>query len=284
MLFMTDSTVLSRLQRWLCVLTLLALTACTSPTKRADELARAEAWHEAVMELRKAAREHPNNVEVRSRLVQTELRAAEHFHARAMQWAAQGETSAAIEALQNGLSAAPTHEKLQQALASLLAQQEADSLHEEGQRLQALGSTALAMARWQLALQRMPGHTGAVQAIAEAREAGQGEADGLALSSRAPITLNFRQTDLRAAFEFLAKAFGINVIFDEGLRSAPVTLLARDVTFEHLRSARSLRGRAAELEGCCRGRGSGLRDRHWGGAAAGHHRRGDGRSNRLQRR
>jgi general secretion pathway protein D len=46
------------------------------------------------------------------------------------------------------------------------------------------------------------------------------------------VTLNFRQTDLKQAFEFLAKSFGVNVIFDEGAKSVPVTLFGKDVTFD----------------------------------------------------
>jgi type II secretory pathway component HofQ len=44
--------------------------------------------------------------------------------------------------------------------------------------------------------------------------------------------LNFRQSDLRQAFEFLGKSFGVNVIFDETVRSTPVTLFATDVSFD----------------------------------------------------
>src|SRR6185503_12647388 len=56
--------------------------------------------------------------------------------------------------------------------------------------------------------------------------------EGLALGSTSPVTLNFRQTDLKQAFEFLAKSFGVNVMFDESVKSAPGTLFARDVTFD----------------------------------------------------
>jgi general secretion pathway protein D len=56
--------------------------------------------------------------------------------------------------------------------------------------------------------------------------------DRLKVSSRAPITLNFRQTDIRTAFEFIAKSFGIDVVFDDGVKTMPVTLFAKDVTFE----------------------------------------------------
>ena len=87
--------------------------------------------------------------------------------------------------------------------------------------------------QFQRALETWPEHKEARAALAELRKESDDKlAEGLALTSKAPVTLNFRQTDLRQAFEFLAKAFGVNLIFDDAVRSAPVTLFARDVTFE----------------------------------------------------
>src|SRR4029077_18452932 len=78
-----------------------------------------------------------------------------------------------------------------------------------------------------------PDHKDARTALTELnKDQDEKASEGVALTSKAPITLNFRQTDLKQAFEFLAKSFGINVIFDESVKSVPVTLFAKDVTFE----------------------------------------------------
>ncbi|MGH7738705.1 MAG: secretin N-terminal domain-containing protein, partial [bacterium] len=55
---------------------------------------------------------------------------------------------------------------------------------------------------------------------------------GLIFSSRAPISLHFNRTDLRAAFDFIGRSFGINIIFDDGLKAQEVTLAAENVTFD----------------------------------------------------
>nr|NIR58545.1 general secretion pathway protein GspD [Gammaproteobacteria bacterium] len=65
--------------------------------------------------------------------------------------------------------------------------------------------------------------------MTEAQE--RAEAEGLALAARDPITLEFRRTPLKRAFEYVTEAFGINVIFDEDIENVPVTLFAQHVTF-----------------------------------------------------
>lgn len=212
----------------------LLLAACgSSPIKRAEDYAAQEEWIKAVLEYRKALSEHPNDVEYRSRLKQTELKAADFYYQRGVRLVEQGNLDSAIVQFQQGLAAISDHSKLQQAMADALARKEAASLYQEGASLRQAGRLDEARRQFQRALETWPDHKEARAAIAELRKESEDKlAEGLALSSKAPITLNFRQTDLRQGFEFLAKAFGVNVIFDDGVRSAPVTLFARDVTFE----------------------------------------------------
>ena len=212
----------------------LLLAACgSSPIKRAEDHAAQEEWIKAVLEYRKALSEHPNDVEYRSRLKQTELKAADFYYQRGVRLVEQGNLDSAIVQFQQGLAAISDHSKLQQAMADALARKEAASLYQEGANLRQAGRMDEARRQFQRALETWPDHREARAAIAELRKESDDKlAEGLALSSKAPITLNFRQTDLRQGFEFLAKAFGVNVIFDDAVRSAPVTLFARDVTFE----------------------------------------------------
>jgi general secretion pathway protein D len=106
-------------------------------------------------------------------------------------------------------------------------------LYEEGLKLREAGKPDEAMSRFRQVLRLHPDHREAAESLKELDKAAAEQArEGLVLTSSAPITLNFRQTDLKQAFEFLARAFGVNVIFDEGVKSVPVTLFAKDVTFE----------------------------------------------------
>lgn len=213
--------------------TALLLPACSTPIKRADEHAAQEEWMKAVLEYRKATNAHPNDVEYRSRLRQTELKAADYYYQRGLRLAEQGNLDAAVVQFQQGLAAMPDHSKLQYAMADALSRKEAGTVYQEGVSLRAAGKLDDARRQFQRALDIYPNHKEASDALAALKK--QEEAvltEGLALSSKAPITLNFRQTDLKQAFEFLARSFGINVVFDEGVKSVPVTLFGKDVTFE----------------------------------------------------
>jgi len=212
----------------------LLLAGCgSSPVKRAEDFAAQDEWMKAVLEYRKALAERPNDVEYRSRLKQTELKAADFYYQRGVRLMEQGNLDGAIVQFQQGLAAISDHAKLQQAMSETLARKEAGTMYQDGVGARQAGRLDEARRQFQRALEAWPEHREAKAALAELRkESDEKLAEGLALTSKAPITLNFRQTDLKQSFEFLAKAFGVNVIFDDAVRSLPVTLFAKDVTFE----------------------------------------------------
>ncbi len=218
---------------FIIVAAVMWLAACASPIKQAEEYSAQDEWMKAVIEYRKAYAQHPGNVEYKSRLKQTELKAADFYYQRGVGQLEQGNLDGAIVQFQQGLAAMPDHSKLLQAMNQALARKEAESLYREALSYQEAGKIEDAKSAFRKALQVYPDHKEAAQALAEIQKQQQaGATEGLALTSKAPITLNFRQTDLRTAFEFIAKSFGINVVFDEAFKSTPVTLFAKDVTFE----------------------------------------------------
>jgi general secretion pathway protein D len=218
---------------WAALGALALLAACAGPIQRAEDLVAQEEWLKAVLEYRKAAAKAPGDIEYRSRLKQTELKAADYYYQRGLRLLDQGNLDGALVQFQQGLAAMPDHGKLQQVMADVLARKEAITLYQEGIRLRDAGSPEDAKAQLQRALDAYPDFKEAAAALANLKkDEAEKLAGGLALSSKAPITLNFRQTDLKTAFEFLAKSFGVNVIFDEALRAVPVTIYGKDVTFE----------------------------------------------------
>ena len=221
-----------RLRYWVV---LALLVGCgSSPIKTAEDYAAQDEWMKAVLEYRKALAAQPNDVEIRSRLKQTELKAADFYYQRGMLLLLEHRNlDGAIVQFQQGLAAMPDHAKLQQAMGEVLARKEAAASYAEGVSLRDAGRPEDARRQFQKALEAFPDHKDARSALDGLRK-DQNEklAEGITLTSKAPITLNFRQTDLKQAFEFLAKAFGVNVIFDEAVKSVPVTLFAKDVTFD----------------------------------------------------
>lgn len=211
----------------------LLLGACATPIERAEKLASQDDWMKAVLEYRKAYGKTPENIEYKSRLKQTELKAADFYYQRGLKLVEQGNTDGAIEQFQQGLAAMPEHSKLQQAMNDALSRREATTLYHEGVTYREAGKTDDAKTQFRKALKMYAGHKDAAKALAEMqKEEDEKTAGKFVLNSKAPITLNFRQTDMRTAFEFVAKSFGVNVIFDEGIKPQPVTLFAKDVTFE----------------------------------------------------
>lgn len=212
---------------------LLLLAACATPIERAEKFAAQDEWMKAVLEYRKAYGKTPENIEYKSRLKQTELKAADHYYQRGLKLIEQGNVDAAIEQFQQGLAAMPEHSKLQQAMNDALSRKEAATLYQEGHTYQEAGKLEDARNQYQKALKIYPDYKDASRALVEVqKEDAEKTAGKFVLSSKAPIALNFRQTDMRTAFEFIAKSFGVNVIFDEGIKAQPVTLFAKDVTFE----------------------------------------------------
>ncbi|HLQ26624.1 MAG TPA: secretin N-terminal domain-containing protein [Acidiferrobacterales bacterium] len=222
-----------KLRKFLLGLFLLC-AGCAGPIEKAEQYSAQDEWLKAVIEYRKAYSANPRDVEYRSRLKQVELKAADYYYQRGMGFLDQDNVDAAILQFQQGLAAMSDHAKLQQAMNAALARKEANNLYLEGVRTQEAGKNDEAKKLFKEALQSYPDHKLAAAAYAALQKQDLAEQDSeqLALSSKAPITLNFRQTDLRTAFEFIAKSFGLNVIFDEGIKNAPVTLFAKDVTFE----------------------------------------------------
>src|SRR5512142_1531259 len=57
--------------------------------------------------------------------------------------------------------------------------------------------------------------------------------EALSLASDKPITLNFKNTNIKDVFEFMSKLSGINILFDEEVRAQPVTVFVKDVSFQY---------------------------------------------------
>lgn len=212
----------------------LTLVACASPVQVADNYIAQDEWMKAVLAYRKVSAENPTDVEYKSRLKQTELKAADYYYQRGWSLFEQDNLDGAVIQFQQGLAAMPDHGKLLQAMRQVLLRREANSLYAEAIKAKEAGQPEESRRFLKRALDAYPEFKLAEEMLArETRLLVEDETgERLKVSSRAPITLNFRQTDIRTAFEFIAKSFGVDVVFDDGVKTMPVTLFAKDVTFE----------------------------------------------------
>ncbi len=217
----------------LAVVSTFMLASCATHSKRGDQFADKEEWTQAVLEYRQASKDDPNDIEIRSHLKQIELKAAEFYYHRGMHMLAKGDVEGALGQFQQGIVAMPENEKLQAVIKSTELRKQANMLYLEGVNLLGAGKLEDAKIRFTNALAANPDLKEAAAQLANIKnQEKNSRTDTLALNSSAPITLNFRETDIRDAYEFLTKSFGVNVIFDDGVKKIPVTLFAKDVTFE----------------------------------------------------
>lgn len=206
--------------------------ACSSHLTRGDEYALQNEWGEALREYSAAHSKDPGDIEATSRLRQAEIKAADHFYHKGMIALSKGDSDSAMELFQQGLLAMPTNDKLANALQDVTNRREANTLYKESLGLLEAGRRNEAKLKLFTALELYSDYKDALAKLSEIKklELAQ-EEDQLALSSSRPITLNFKETDIRDAYEFLTKSFGVNVIFDDSIKNLPITLYANDVTF-----------------------------------------------------
>lgn len=221
-----------RIKSTITLVAALTITACSSHMSRGDQYAQQNEWGEALREYQAAQIKAPGDIEVTSRLKQTEIRAAEHYYHKGMLVLSKGDNDRAIELFRLGLAAMPTNDKLADALRQVTNRKEAGSLYKEALGSLDAGRRNEAKTKLLKAIELYPDYGDALSKLSEINRSEQAQQEQhLALSSSRPITLNFKETDIRDAYEFLTKSFGVNVIFDDSVKNSPVTLFANDVTF-----------------------------------------------------
>ncbi|MEQ6341167.1 MAG: hypothetical protein M3A44_05800 [Gammaproteobacteria bacterium] len=217
------------------VVLFLFVAACAGPIRKAEKYEDKQEWINAVIEFRKAYSDDPRNVEYKSRLKHAEFKAADYYYHQGILLLEKEKIDESIIQFQQGLTAMPGDERLMQAINKALSKREANNLYQEGVLIEGAGNADEAKRIFQKAVNIYPDHKAASEAIAniENKKNKEFDTEKFSLTSISPISLNFRQADMRSVFEFVAKSFGINIIFDEGVKAiSPVTVFAKDVSFE----------------------------------------------------
>lgn len=215
------------------VIAMLALVmACASKMQEIDQLAAQGDWITAIDECAKELAENPKNVEAKSKLYQLRLLAAEHYYHEGAGLLETGRLDEAISQFQQGLIASPGHEKLGKALEHALIKRESRRIYVEAKRNLDAGKSRESLELLTKALDIWPGHPEArtLHGRIQAQLAAPAERD-LISGNGALITINFSNTNLKTAFEYISHLVGINVVFDDAVNDVPVTLFAENIPF-----------------------------------------------------
>jgi general secretion pathway protein D len=183
-----------------------------------------------VAEYRRLYAANPSDPGLKIKLKEAELDASEECYEAGLTLEAQDLLDDAAYQFRQGLSAMPENEKLSNALKRVLGRKEARALYGQAVDLEQSGREDEARSILDQILADDPENQDAKafwQKLENRRKSG-----GLILSSEQPISLHFNRTDIKAGFNFIGKSFGLNVIFDGGLKDQKVDFSADDVTFE----------------------------------------------------
>ncbi|MEK6700376.1 MAG: secretin N-terminal domain-containing protein [Nitrospirota bacterium] len=214
-----------------------ALAGCAGSRsfQRGEQYARHGEWDLAVKEYRDANNREPQNIEYRSALLRAEETAANHHYKRARNFVKERKLDQAITELQQALFLNPTNAAIQSALRSILDMKQAEEHYRASLTFAELGRLTEAISELNQAVELDPESVKYQEALSKLqKKKTETELDeALSLASDKPITINFKNTNIKDVFEFLSKLSGINILFDEEVKAQPVTVFVKDVSFQY---------------------------------------------------
>jgi general secretion pathway protein D len=214
---------------------LLAGCAGSQAFQRGERYAERGEWDLAVKEYREANKRDPHDIQYRSALLRAQETAANEHYKRARSYVKERKLDQAITDLQQALYLNPTNAAIQSALKTVLDMKQAEEHYRTSLTFVELGRLSDAISELNQAVEldaeNMKYHD-ALDKLQKRRTEIEPE-DALTLVSDKPITLNFKNTNIKDVFEFLSKLSGINILFDEEVKAQPVTVFVKDVSFQY---------------------------------------------------
>ncbi len=224
-----------------CIAIVLLLAACAAP-RHFDEgrrLIDAGEPEKGLQELREALRLDPNNAKYRLEFRNQQSRYIEKFLNRGDEQRSAGQLDAAIETYNYALRLDPQSDITRRKLAQSLTARSATDLTAQAQSLFDAKKPDAAREKLKLALSEDATYAPALALLKkidseadEARSANQAQVSAQSVMKR-PISLQFRDANLRMVFEAMSRSVGLNVILDRDVRSdLKTTIYVKDASVE----------------------------------------------------
>jgi general secretion pathway protein D len=203
--------------------------------QRGERYAHSGEWDLAVKEYREANRQKPMDIQYRSALIRAEETAANNHYKKAKNFIKERKFDQAITELQQAIYLNPTNAAIQGSLKSVLDMKQAEEHYRASLTFVELGRLGEAINELNQAVELDPENTKYTASLEKLKkDRVEIEPDeALTLASDKPISLNFKNTNIKDVFEFLAKLSGINILFDEEVKAQPVTVFVKDVSFQY---------------------------------------------------
>lgn len=221
----------------LTTILIAALGGCAGSRafQRGERYAKGGEWDLAVKEYREAHKESPQDIEYRSALLRAEETAANHHYKRARAFLKERKLDQAIIELQQAIYLNPSNVAIQSALKSVLNIKQAEEHYRAA-------LTFIELSRLNDAINELnrsvdldpenPKYPDTLDKLQKKKSESEPD-EALTLASDKPVTLNFKNTNIKEVFELLSKLSGINILFDEEVKAQPVTVFVKDVSFQY---------------------------------------------------
>ncbi|HZC67001.1 MAG TPA: secretin N-terminal domain-containing protein [Nitrospirales bacterium] len=200
-------------------------------TTLADRLMQEGNWEEAMAAYQDALKEDPYNPVIQAKLNAAKGRIAAAYQERGRAALKERKLIQAIEAFKRALSLEPSNPEHQSSLAQALRYKEAQDRLTVGQKMLKGGRLDDAAEAFERALELDPDQKAAQDGLVSLAEKQKSIALPLT-GSKQPITLKFQNARTKEVFEVLARAGGINILFDKDVKDDPITIFVKDASFE----------------------------------------------------
>ena len=200
-------------------------------TTLADRLMQEGNWEAAMAAYQEALKDDPYNPAIQAKLNAAKGRVAAAYQERGRAALKERNLTHAIEAFKQALSLEPSNLEHQSALAQALRYNEAQDRLIVGQKMLKGGRLEDAAEAFERALELDPDLKAAQDGLVQLAEKQKSVSVPLS-GSKQPITLKFQSARTKEVFEVLARAVGINVLFEKDMKDDPITIFVKDASFE----------------------------------------------------
>ena len=221
------------------------LSACadsTPPLLKGQELMRTGSYDEAVTFYMERLSESPKSIEARLNLVRALRAAAEQHAKRGVKLEKGGRLDAALMEYRRSLEYNTEESLAKRGVDRVTAKLRAQELLTKGKDLLDEGEVREAAYMLHEAMDLDPENTEIQDAYQEAAEQLQQAADeatraselattkeAMSFLSTKPVTLRFKETDIKEVLEIISKLGQVNILVDEGVRAKKVTSYITDL-------------------------------------------------------
>ncbi|MDD2308729.1 MAG: cohesin domain-containing protein [Desulfuromonadaceae bacterium] len=220
------------------LLALGLLSACASPASRsfsaAEKMEAEGKYEEAMYRYADSFKSDPTVNEPRIRFLKTRQKAAEQRFKRGMALVENGNHVDALPEFQAAQGIDPTQGRFMQQIEISTRYRDAQLAYQEGSEFEKGNKLKDAHRQFIKAAELFPENREYQAALERITQLRKSKLEGyeLRLKSAKPFTLKFKEAKIKDVFSILTQLSGINFIFDDGIKDAPVSIFLENASFQ----------------------------------------------------